>query len=756
MIQTLSILKFRVPKVFVLMASLTLVVQSVCVGDNYDLYLLAGQSNMDGRGLVSKLSEEQQKPIDQAIIFYRNSKISSDGWQPLEPGFSLPPKYRDKLPSTTFGLEIGFAQAMLKAQPNTKLAIIKGSKGGTNLRADWAPGDKSDKESQGAVYREFIKTIQSATSELTKRGDTYTVRGLLWHQGEGDKKLSVKGYARRLNELIDRIREDVGVADLPVVVGEVFDNGERDNVREATRDVAKASPTVGLVTCEGTKTSDPGTHFDAASQLLLGGRYAKQIRGLPAAKPVTQVPAANEQTTTESQPVKRKVAKQGQPNVLFITVDDLNDWVGCLGGNPDAQTPNLDRLAQQSVLFNNAHCQVALCYASRVSFMTGMYASKTGVYGNSAKRAKPAYADAKHLPVWFGEHGYRTMCMGKIYHNDHGKKSFWDEIGPKTERWGPAPPEGRQFTKRFGKDAKDTLAWAALDIEVGGMPDEKIAAWGAGKLNADHDKPFFLALGFFKPHVPMTAPKRYYDQFDRASLTLPEVLENDLDDVPEIGRRWVLDRQKIIAEEAVKLYSPTYRRELVHAYHACVALVDDCVGQVLDALDKSPYADNTIVVLCSDHGWHLGEKNHWRKWMPWEESTRSLLIVRAPKAPGNGGVSDRTVGLVDIFPTLAELCDLEPPSQLQGESFKRLLVNPEGSWKRPALTTTNKGNHSIRSDRYRYIRYSDGSEELYDHDSDPHEWHNIANAPGVGEVKQKHAQWIDRLNETKPSSEPQE
>ena len=252
------------------MATLLATSPPKCVGENYDVYLLAGQSNMDGRGQVSKLSAEQKKPIDQAIIFYRNEKISSDGWQPLEPGFSLPPKYRGKLPSPTFGLEIGFARAMLKTQPELKLALIKGSKGGTNLRADWKPGVKGDLESQGPQYRDFIKTIQLATKELTKRGDTFTIRGLLWHQGEADKKSGAKVYARRLNELIDRIREDVGAPDLPVVVGEVFDNGKRDSVREATQKVAKASPTVGIATCEGTKTSDPGTHFDAASQLLLG------------------------------------------------------------------------------------------------------------------------------------------------------------------------------------------------------------------------------------------------------------------------------------------------------------------------------------------------------------------------------------------------------------------------------------------------------------------------------------------------------
>ena len=454
---------------------------------------------------------------------------------------------------------------------------------------------------------------------------------------------------------------------------------------------------------------------------------------LPAPKP-GNTPAVSQQRKTD------------KPNVLFITVDDLNDWVGCLGGNPDAQTPNLDRLAQQSVLFSNAHCQVALCYASRASFMTGMYASKTGIYNNSSKLATPAYHKAKHLPVWFRESGYRTMCMGKIYHNDHGKKAYWDEIGPKTLRWGPEPPGGRQFAKRFGKDAQDSLAWAALDIEKGGMPDEQIASWGIQKLSDDYDQPFFLSLGFYKPHTPMTAPKRYFDQFDRDSLTLPTVLEGDLDDVPEIGRRWVLDRSKLIAEDAVKQYSPTYRRELVHAYHACVALIDDCIGQVLHKLDNSPYADNTIVILCSDHGWHLGEKNHWRKWMPWEESTRSLMIVRTPKAAGSG-ICERTVGLIDIYPTLADLCEISPPAGLQGQSFRHLLEDPQGAWDRPALTSTKAGNHTVRSDRWRYIRYVDGSEELYDHDNDPNEWHNIANDPSMKSIKKHHAQWIDRLTQ---------
>ncbi|SMP58210.1 Arylsulfatase A [Neorhodopirellula lusitana] len=451
--------------------------------------------------------------------------------------------------------------------------------------------------------------------------------------------------------------------------------------------------------------------------------------------------------TREADPVANsgEDSAKRRPNVLFIAVDDLNDWVGCLGGNPDAKTPNFDEFARQSVLFRNAHCQVALCNASRVSVMTGMYASTTGIYANSLKHAGPVYRSAQQLPLWFGENGYRTMCMGKIYHNDHGKKAYWDEVGPKTLRWGPEPPNGRQFTERFGDRVQDSLAWAALDIEPGEMPDEQIATWAKQQLDKDHEQPFFLALGFYKPHTPMTAPKRYFDLFDRDKLTMPEVLEDDLDDVPEIGRRWVLDRSEIIADEAVDLYSPTYRRELVHAYHACVALTDDCVGQVLSHLKNSRHHDDTIVVLWSDHGWHLGEKGHWRKWMPWEESTRSFLAVRVPGLTADGSVCDRTVGLIDIFPTLAELCDLDAPEQLEGESFRHLLVDPQGEWNRPALTSTKAGNHTVRSDRWRYIRYRDGSEELYDHSKDPNEWTNLASHPELHEVKVQHAQWIDTL-----------
>ena len=258
--------------------------------DEYDIYLLAGQSNMDGRGQVSELLPQQRTKIDNAIIFYRNEKGETKKWRPLAPGFSFPPKYKGEIPSPTFGPEIGFSRAMLQHQPQRKIALIKGSQGGTSLRADWMPGKKGDVDSQGPQYRDFIESIRMATKQLRDRGDTYAFRGLLWHQGESDKNSSTQKYGRRLKELIARVREDAGVPDLPVVVGEVFDNGRRDNVRKAIQEVAAASQTVGLVSSSGTTTSDPGTHFDTESQLVLGKRFADAMIALPTPKPAHALP----------------------------------------------------------------------------------------------------------------------------------------------------------------------------------------------------------------------------------------------------------------------------------------------------------------------------------------------------------------------------------------------------------------------------------------------------------------------------------
>jgi iduronate 2-sulfatase len=243
---------------------------------SFDAYLLAGQSNMDGRGKAADLDEAQRRPDERALIFYRNPPASSDGWKPLAPGFSIPPGYKGGVPSAVFGPELGFAAALLAAKPGTRLALIKGSKGGTTIE-QWSPGTKGASATQGPCYRDFLATIAMATEALAKQGDTLTVRALLWHQGESNAKDDAATYQAKLANLIARLREDLGQPDLPVVVGEVFDDHKRDGVRAAQRQIATAVPHVAFASAEGLTTSDNGTHFDARSQLVLGRRFAEAL-----------------------------------------------------------------------------------------------------------------------------------------------------------------------------------------------------------------------------------------------------------------------------------------------------------------------------------------------------------------------------------------------------------------------------------------------------------------------------------------------
>ena len=251
----------------------------------YDLYLLAGQSNMDGRGQSKDLTAEQREPASHAIIFYRNPPHSSERWKPLTTGYSIAPGYKGKLPSPTFGPEIGFIQAMHKSAPTQKFALIKGSKGGSNLRQDWKPGTKGDPQSQGPLYRNFIETISMARDALQKDGHTATLKGILWHQGESDSKTAADTHTARLTEFIARLREDLNAPDVPFIIGEVFNNGERDKVRAALLKVSETVPRCGFASAAGLTTWDPGTHFDARSQLTLGERFASALQmPTPAAK----------------------------------------------------------------------------------------------------------------------------------------------------------------------------------------------------------------------------------------------------------------------------------------------------------------------------------------------------------------------------------------------------------------------------------------------------------------------------------------
>jgi arylsulfatase A-like enzyme len=423
-----------------------------------------------------------------------------------------------------------------------------------------------------------------------------------------------------------------------------------------------------------------------------------------------------------------------KPNVLFIAVDDLNDWIGALGGNPDVKTPNLDRLAQRGVLFRRAYCAAPACNPSRVALLTGLRPSSTGVYHNS-QPFRPVLPKAVTLPQHFMAHGYRVEGGGKIYHGSYPDKQSWHAYFAKKGDPAPAnlPANGIKGTGHFD--------WGPLAVADEEMDDYKVTQWACSFLKEKQAKPFFLAVGLFRPHLPWYVPQKYFDQFPLDKITLPQVLDTDLDDVPPIGRQMARpdgDHKKVIQSNNWK--------KAVQGYLASIAFTDACLGQLLDTLDKSPYADNTIIVLWGDHGWHLGEKHHWRKFALWEEATRVPLMITAPGVTKAGGRSDRTVNLIDLYPTLSELCGLPVRPELEGTSLVPQLKDPAAAREQPSVTTHGRENHAVRTERWRYIRYRDGTEELYDHQNDPMEWTNLAAKAEHESLKKELAGWLPKTN----------
>jgi arylsulfatase A-like enzyme len=423
-----------------------------------------------------------------------------------------------------------------------------------------------------------------------------------------------------------------------------------------------------------------------------------------------------------------------KPNVLFIAIDDLNDWIGCLGGHPDVKTPNLDRLAARGVLFTKAYCAAPVCNPSRTALMTGLRPSTTGVYENRHPwRQAPLLKDCVTLAQHFMASGYRVVGGGKIFHNAYNDAASWHE-------WirEPQQPHPEKLPAN-GIPNKGHFDWGPVDCRDEDMGDWKIAEWAVSELKKKHDKPFFLAPGFIRPHLPWYAPRKYFDMYDEKKIAMPKVKEDDLDDVPKQGRHFATRSGD---HKAVLEYGQW--RKAVQAYLACISFTDACVGRIVDALDASEYAKNTIVVLWSDHGWHLGEKLHWRKFALWEEATRNPFLMVVPGVTKPNGRCERTVDYMNIYPTMIELCGLPKREGLEGVSMVPLLKDPKAKWDRPALTTYERGNHSVRSERWRYIRYYDGTEELYDHNNDELEWTNLASKPEYAKVKSELAAWLPK------------
>ena len=421
-----------------------------------------------------------------------------------------------------------------------------------------------------------------------------------------------------------------------------------------------------------------------------------------------------------SAPAARTSAPPKRPNVLFIAVDDLNHWVGHLGRNPQIRTPNIDRLAARGVTFARAYCAAPACNPSRAALMSGLRPSTTGVYHN-ADDWRPRIAEALTMPTHFRKQGYYAAGAGKIYHGAFDRRVEWDDY---FQRPGGNP---RPQTAETGVGG---IRFAPLDCRDEDLADYRIASWTIEQLGKKRDRPFFLACGLHKPHMPWNVPRKYYDMYPLHQVKLPPTRDDDLSDVPPAGVRMAGP-----AGDHARVVDGVRWREAVRAYQAAISYTDMNVGRLLDALDRSPHRDNTIVVLWGDHGWHLGEKQHWRKFALWEEATRAPFIWVVPGVTRPGGVSHRTVDFMSIYPTLSELCGLPVPKHVQGASIRRLLMNPGAAWDRPALTTHGRGNHAVRTEQWRYIRYQDGSEELYDERRDPLEWTNLAGRTDYAPVK---------------------
>ena len=446
-------------------------------------------------------------------------------------------------------------------------------------------------------------------------------------------------------------------------------------------------------------------------------------------------------------------AAGAQPNVLLILADDLNDWVGSLTDHPNAHTPNIDRLAAGGMLFRQAYASSPKCNPSRTALLLGLAPSTTGIYDNG-HWWRPHLPEAIALPEAFRRAGYHVAGGGKIFHHTAGfnPPDLWDEyfdlqFDDPWDRSGsaypgiglaPAPP-GHPLAGMT--PFRHELDWGSLPIRESDYGDARTVAWAADFLRQDRAEPFLLAVGLFHPHLPWYAPQRFFAAFEEGQTALPRAPADDLADVPAEGRR--------LAGRGADVFTAIRRAgkwaQAVRAYAANIAFADALVGQLLHALQESPHADNTLVVFASDHGFHLGEKQHWHKSTLWERATHVPLVIRGPRVTP-GTACDRPVSLLDIYPTLLDLAGIAPSSGLDGRSLASLLTDPDSEPNRHAGITYLRGNHAVRQGRWLYIRYHDGGEELYDRDADPHELENLAHREELLETKRALAELLPREN----------
>lgn len=427
-----------------------------------------------------------------------------------------------------------------------------------------------------------------------------------------------------------------------------------------------------------------------------------------------------------------------KPNVLFIAVDDLRDWVGYIDRTHQAKTPNIDRLAKMGMAFTRAYCASPSCNPSRAALMSGLRPSTSGVYENDID-FRPHIPAEKTLVTTFRNAGYFVHGAGKIYHEAYRRPEEWSTYLERGDR-NPKVPDGQS-------DGVGGIKFAPLDCKDEDISDYGIVDYGIEALKKTYDKPFFLAVGMHKPHMPWNVPRKYFDMFPLDSITLPPHLATDLDDVPAAGKRMA----KADGDHAQMLKSGRWK-EAVQAYLATIAYMDMNLGRLLDAFDKSAYRDNTIIVFWGDHGWHLGEKSHWRKFALWEEATRAPLIWVAPGLTQGGTKCERPIDFMSIYATLTDLTGIPTPQHVEGVSIRPLLANPNATWTTPAVTTYMYKNHAARTSDWRYIRYANGDEELYDERKDPNEYVNLAGKPEFASVKTDLAKFFPKTDAPTPPS----
>lgn len=421
-----------------------------------------------------------------------------------------------------------------------------------------------------------------------------------------------------------------------------------------------------------------------------------------------------------------------RPNVLMICIDDLNDWTGFLGGHPQTQTPNMDKLASKGVNFTKAYCAAPGCSPSRNAILFGIEPHNSGLYPfYNINNIAPGVLDSyTALPLLFRQNGYETCGLTKVFHNPdnaYRQNEFWDEYKSysnsklnviKEKGYYPDPYNKRTVACPASNPPKDFL-------------DYKSAMHAVDFLDRKHEKPFFLAVGFILPHTSFIMPEENFDRF-KEPIIAPEIKADDLVDIPLAGR----SNAQIYVE--LPLRKDNAWEDVRRGYLAAINFTDDNVGRVLDALKKSKFADNTIVVLWSDHGYHLGEKRTFSKFSLWEEATRAPFIIWDPRGQkGNGKNCEEPVGLINVYKTLCDMTGMKAPDYVDGMSLTPWLENPSLPKEKPAMTTWGRGNYTLRTKEWRYTRYFDGSEELYDELHDTNEWTNLANEPKYEYLKKE-------------------